>query len=104
MKAESKLLDDIARVAGGAVSILSSLSSQMRADLRDRVDVMSERMDLVPREEVERMKAMLQKARLEQEELKKRVASLEQKLNGKNESKNAVNKKKTRQTKTAKKK
>ncbi len=81
MKAESKLLDDIARVAGGAVTILSSLREQVRADLRERIDMASDRMDFVPRDDVERLKLMLEKSRQEQEDLKKRIAFLEQKLN-----------------------
>lgn len=80
MASESKLLDDIARVAGGAVSVLSSLRQQMRADLRDRMDNLGAQMDFAQRDEIDRLKLMLEKSRQEQDFLKQRIASLEEML------------------------
>lgn len=59
MKPESRILDDLARMAGGAVNIVSGLSQQVREDLRSRADEMAVRLDLVPREDFERLEAMV---------------------------------------------
>lgn len=48
---KEKILDDIARMAGGTVSIMSGLSRQIKDEIRARVDDMAHRMDLVPRED-----------------------------------------------------
>lgn len=58
---DSKILDDIARVAGGAVNILSGLQQQIRDDVRSRFEEMATRMDLVPREDLERAEARIAK-------------------------------------------
>ena len=49
MGSDKKVLDDIARVAGGAVNIISGLQQQVRDDMRARVEDMAARLDLVPR-------------------------------------------------------
>lgn len=72
-----KVFDDIARMAGGAVSIMSGLTRQAKDEIRARVDEWASRMDLVPREDFERLEIMLAETR-------KRVETLEQKLSGKN--------------------
>ncbi len=77
MKPKEKVFDDIARMAGGAVSIMSGVSKQVREEIRSRVDELATRMDLVPREDFERLEAMLAKARKEQAELLKRIEALE---------------------------
>lgn len=100
IKAESKILDDIARVAGGAVSILSSIKDQVRSDLRDRVDMAASKMDIAPWDDLERLFGMVEKLRIEQEQIKKRIEQLEG--TGKVKSaprKNAVKKVKTTQPK-----
>lgn len=77
MTLDNKLFDDLARVAGGAVSLISTVRQQVQADLRGRVDGVANRMDLAPREEVERLQAQVAKFRSEQESLKARIADLE---------------------------
>lgn len=75
MKPDPKILDDLARMAGGAVNIFSGLQQQVREEIRSRVDEMMSRMDLVPREDFERLEAMVAKLRLRQEELEKQLAA-----------------------------
>ncbi len=70
---DPKIFDDLARMAGGAVNIFSGLQEQLRGDLRTRMDDMAARLDLVPRDELDQAKAMIQK-------LGKQVQSLEQRL------------------------
>ena len=80
MQTENRLFDDLARVANGAFSTLSSLREEIETRVRERVERLLADMDLVPREEFEAVKAMAQKARMEQEALAARVGELEQRL------------------------
>jgi BMFP domain-containing protein YqiC len=80
MQTENRLLDDLARMANGALNTLSGLREEMESRVRERVERMLADMDMVPREEFEAVKAMAQKARAEQEDLAARVAELEQRL------------------------
>lgn len=77
MGPDPKILDDIAKVAGGAVNILSGLQQQIREEIKSRVDDMAARMDLVPREDLERAEAMIVKLRKRQDEFESRLAALE---------------------------
>lgn len=77
MQTENRLLDDLARVAAGAVEGLAGLRQEIEARLRDRVEGLLRGMDLVDRDEFEAVKAMAARARAEQEALLARVAALE---------------------------
>lgn len=72
-KSKDKVFDDIARMAGGAVSIMSGLTRQAREEIRARVDDMASHLDLVPREDFDI--------------LVKRVESLENKIRAPQKSK-----------------
>ena len=80
MQTENRLLDDLARMANGALNTLSGLRDEIESRVRERVERMLADMDMVPREEFEAVKAMAQKARAEQEDLTARVAELERRL------------------------
>ena len=73
----SQILDDLAKMAGGTMSFVSSARDQVKQEIRSKIDEVAESMDLVPREDFERLEAMLQQARLKQEELEKRLSALE---------------------------
>lgn len=90
MGPDPKILDDIARVAGGAVNILSGLQQQMREEIKARIDEMAARMELVPREDMDRAEARIAA-------LEKRIAALEGKT-----AKPAAKKPESSKTKTAK--
>ncbi|MFA5591896.1 MAG: accessory factor UbiK family protein [Micavibrio sp.] len=57
MKPDPKLFDDLSRVAGGALNVFSAFREQIAGDIRARVDEAASRMDLVPREDFERLEA-----------------------------------------------
>ena len=82
MQTENRLLDDLARMANGALNTLSGLREEIESRVRERVERMLADMDMVPREEFEAIKAMAQKARAEQEDLAARVAALERRIAG----------------------
>ncbi len=77
----SQILDDLAKVAGGTISFVSSARQQIRQGVRTKIDDVANSMDLVPREDFERLEAMLQQSRLKQEELEKRLSALENDAN-----------------------
>jgi BMFP domain-containing protein YqiC len=79
MTKSSKIIDDLAQLAGGAAGLVSGVQQQIRDDIKTRMEEMAANMDLIPREEFERLEVMLQKALTEQEALKKRLDKLENK-------------------------
>ena len=80
MQTENRLLDDLARMANGALNTLSGLREESESRVRERVERMLADMDMVPREEFDAIKAMAQKARAEQEDLAARVDALEKRI------------------------
>lgn len=70
MGPDARILDDIARVAGGAVNILSGMQQQIREEIKARMEDMANRMDLVPREDVDLLQARI-------DSLEARLATLE---------------------------
>ena len=77
MQTKDKVLDDIARLAGGTIGIVSGVGQNVKTEIKSRVEEIVDRLDLVPRSDLERVEAMLQKTRLEQDALIKRIEALE---------------------------
>jgi BMFP domain-containing protein YqiC len=77
MQTENRFLDDLARVAGGAFSTVAGLRTEIEDLVKQRLERFLADLDHVPREEFDAVKAMAEKARLEQEALQKRVDALE---------------------------
>jgi BMFP domain-containing protein YqiC len=82
MQTENRLLDDLARMANGALNTLSGLREEIESRVRERVERMLADMDMVTREEFEAVRAMAQKARSEQEEMAATLAKLERRVAG----------------------
>lgn len=82
MQVENRLLDDLARMAGGAAGALSGVRGEIESRLKQQFERILAEMDVVPRDEFEAVKAVAAKARAEQEALEKRVAALEAALAG----------------------
>jgi BMFP domain-containing protein YqiC len=77
MQSQNRIFDDIARVAAGAMGALTGVRGEVEARIRDQLERLLARMDLVSREEFEAVKAMAAKAREEQETLQRRLDALE---------------------------
>ncbi len=80
MQTDSRLFDDVARVATGAMGAASGLKDELDALVKRRLERILAKMDLVPRDEFDAVKAMAAKARGEAEALAERVEKLEARL------------------------
>jgi BMFP domain-containing protein YqiC len=77
MVERAKFFDDLAGVAGGALSALAGLREEVTALVRARVEEAMRRLDLVKREDFEAMAELAKRAREHAEALEIRVAALE---------------------------
>ena len=77
MQSRNKLLDDLARVAGGAAGTVAGIRDEVETVVRQRIEAVLSELNLITRDEFDAVKAMASKARAEQEKLEKRVAELE---------------------------
>jgi len=80
MQTSNRILDDLAKVAGGAASTLVGMKSEAGNLVRQQLQRLLSEADLVSREEFEAVKAVAAKARTEQEKLSARVKKLEAQL------------------------
>lgn len=80
MQTRNPILDDLARVASGALGALGGVRGEIEERLKEQLEKVLARMDLVSREEFEAAKALAAKARLEQEALESRLAKLEARI------------------------
>lgn len=77
---ENRILDDLAKVAAGALGGVSGLKQEMEARMRQQFERVLAGMAVVNREEFEAVKAMAARAREEQEKLGARLGALEARL------------------------
>ncbi|MSO76283.1 MAG: accessory factor UbiK family protein [Alphaproteobacteria bacterium] len=76
MQTDNRLLDDLARLIGGAAGVVAGARDEVQALMRDRLQRLLDDMRLVGREEFEAVRAMAEKARLEQAALAGRIDAL----------------------------
>jgi BMFP domain-containing protein YqiC len=86
VQTENPLLDDLARVATGALGALTGMRAEVESRIRDQLERVLARMDLVTRADFEAVRAMAAKARLEQEALARRLEALESRLEAADEA------------------
>ena len=81
MQTRNRLLDDIAKVANSAAGTFAGVKGEIENLIRHRVESLMADMNMVNRDEFNAFKAMVSKARSEQEKLEKKVKQLEAKIN-----------------------
>ncbi len=86
MQSQNRIFDDIAKMAGGALSALGSMKQEVEAMVRDRLERFMAEGNFVRREEFDVVQAMAAAARTEQEKLAVRVAELERALSASKKS------------------
>ena len=104
MQSQSRLLEDLAKVASSAMGVAAGMREEVEARLRDQFEKILDRMDLVTRAEFEVVQAMAQKAREEQLTLVARLDALEAKAAPAKKASKPKATKKTATKKTATKK
>src|SRR3954447_25508380 len=80
MSDRPRFFDDLAGVAGGALSALAGLREEAEAVVRASIDEAIRRLDLVKREELEAMAELAASAKASQEEAEGRLAEAMQRL------------------------
>ena len=80
MQTDNRFLDDLAKVASGALGSVTGVKHEVEVRLQQQMEKLLARMNLVPREEFDAMKAVAQAAREAQIRLEARVAALEARL------------------------
>ena len=77
MQTRNPILDDLARVAAGALGVAAGMRKEAEELLKQRFAAVLGSEGFVTREEFEAVKAMAAKARVENETLEARIAKLE---------------------------
>lgn len=80
MQTDNRFLDDLAKVASGALGSMSGVKHEVELRLQQQLERLLGRMNLVSREEFDAMKAVAQAAREAQIRLEARVLALEARL------------------------
>ena len=79
MQTDNRLLDDLTRIATGALGTLQGAKTEAETIIRQRLERLLSDMDLVTREEFEAVREMAIAAREENARLQERIEALEQK-------------------------
>jgi BMFP domain-containing protein YqiC len=82
MSDRPRFFEDLAGVAGGAISALAGLREEVEAVVRARVDEAIRRLELVRRDELEAVTELAANARAAQEVAEARLAALEARVAG----------------------
>jgi len=82
MSDRPRFFEDLAGVAGGAISALAGLRDEVEAVVRARVDEAIRRLELVRRDELEAVTELAANARAAQEVAEARLAALEARVAG----------------------
>jgi BMFP domain-containing protein YqiC len=80
MSDRPRFFEDLAGVAGGAISALAGLRDETEAAIRARVDETIRKLELVRREELEAVTELAANARAGQEAAERRLTALEARL------------------------
>ena len=77
MQTRNPFIDDLTKMANGAMGALTGVKDEVEARIRDQIAKILDGMDIPRRDEFDAVKAMAAKAREENEELKKQIAELQ---------------------------
>jgi hypothetical protein len=80
MSDRPRFFEDLAGVAGGAISALAGLREETEAVIRARVDETIHKLELVRRDELDAVTELAANARAGQEAAERRLAALEARL------------------------
>lgn len=90
MAERPRIFDDIAGVAGGALSALVGIREEIEAVVRARIEETIRRLDLVRRDELDAIAELAANARAGQEAAERRIAALEARIAAGDEPRDAA--------------
>lgn len=76
----NRILDEVAKLMTDAAGAAQGVRREVESLMRTQGERVLREMDVVPRAELEAVKAMAEKARLENERLEARIKALEERL------------------------
>ncbi len=77
MQSQNRILDEIAKLVTSAAGAAKGVRDEVETLIRAQAERLIDQMDLVTREEYDVVKAMVARARAENEKLEARIAALE---------------------------
>ena len=80
MQSENRLFDDLAKLMTNAAGAAQGVREEMQSAIRAQMERLIDDLDLITREEFDAVRGMAQKAREENNALKKQVTALEERL------------------------
>lgn len=80
MAERKNFMDDVAGLAGGAMSVLTGVKDEIESLVRARIEEAIRRLDLVKREELDAVREIAANARSGQEAAESRLAAVEAEL------------------------
>ena len=95
---DSKIFDDLARVAGGAMNVFSGLREQILSDVKVRMEEAAAKMDLVPRDDFDRLQMQVDALQKKVDELTGGAKAKTAATKAKAETKTAAKKNATKKT------
>ncbi len=72
--------EDVINLLGGASSILNSFKEEVEERIKDRVEKVINKLDIIDKDEFFILKEMVEKSRIENDKLHKKIAILEAKI------------------------
>ena len=80
MSKKDFMKEDVINLLGGATSILNTFKDELEERIKDKVEKVIHKLNLVDKNEINLLKEMIEKTRIENDKLNKKISLLEKKI------------------------
>ena len=80
MSKKDFMKEDVINLLGGATSILNTFKDELEERIKDKVEKVIHKLNLVDKNEINLLKEMIEKTRIENDKLNKKISLLENKI------------------------
>ena len=80
MSKKDFMKEDVINLLGGATSILNTFKDELEERIKDKVEKVIHKLNLVDKNEINLLKEMIEKTRMENVKLNKKISLLEKKI------------------------
>ena len=80
MSKKDFMKEDVINLLGGATSILNTFKDELEEKIKDKVEKVIHKLNLVDKNEINLLKEMIEKTRIENVKLNKKISLLENKI------------------------